>query len=149
MIRAENSVVIDRPLEEVWKFMSDFGNVPKWNTRVLEVRQTPEGPIGMGTNFQFTTRFLGQRITDLRITEWEPTRKFAFESTSRVLKGSKASYAMEPAEGKTRLTVAGEVELRGFWRLIEPIMMRMAKRYGRADLATVKHLLEPRTEGSN
>ena len=129
--------------------MSNFGNVQKWNTRVLEVRQTPEGLIGMGTNFQFTTRFLGQRITDLRITEWEPNRRFAFESTSRVLKRSKASYAMEPAEGKTRLTVAGEVELRGFWRLIEPIMALVTKRYGRTDLATVKRLLEAQMEGSS
>jgi len=50
--------------------------------------------------------------TNLRITEFEPNRKFATEATSGFLEGTKISYLMEPVEGdKTRLSrVTGFVQ---------------------------------------
>ena len=38
MLEFENTVYIDRPVDEVFAFLSDFENIPKWNYYVLEVR---------------------------------------------------------------------------------------------------------------
>ena len=31
MLEFENTVYIDRPVDEVFAFLSDFENIPKWN----------------------------------------------------------------------------------------------------------------------
>jgi uncharacterized protein YndB with AHSA1/START domain len=45
----ENSVLIRRPIEDVFAFLSDFEHVPKWNYAIVETRKVAEGPIGVGT----------------------------------------------------------------------------------------------------
>ena len=39
-----NSVAIDRPVDEVFAFISDFENVPKWNYAIAETRKSSPGP---------------------------------------------------------------------------------------------------------
>ena len=51
MLEFENIVYIDRPIGEVFAFLSDFENIPKWNYYVLDVRQRSESPIGVGTTY--------------------------------------------------------------------------------------------------
>lgn len=55
MISFENRVTIHRPLEEVFAFVADFENVPKWNYYVQEVSKLSEGPVGVGTAFHNAT----------------------------------------------------------------------------------------------
>ena len=38
MLEFENTIRIDRPVGEVFAFLSDFENIPKWNYYVLEVQ---------------------------------------------------------------------------------------------------------------
>ena len=37
MLEFANTIYVDRPLAEVFNFLSDFENIPKWNYYVLEV----------------------------------------------------------------------------------------------------------------
>ena len=55
MARFETSVTIDRPVEEVWKFITDLSNMPKWSN-ILESKQTSPGPMGVGTMIQDTRK---------------------------------------------------------------------------------------------
>ncbi|MBF8283384.1 MAG: hypothetical protein HW378_2299 [Anaerolineales bacterium] len=43
MVKLEQSIMINRPVEEVWKFMSNWENGPKWDCGVVEARQISEG----------------------------------------------------------------------------------------------------------
>jgi uncharacterized membrane protein len=36
--------MIRRPIEDVFAFLSDFENVPKWNYAIVETRKVSEGP---------------------------------------------------------------------------------------------------------
>jgi uncharacterized membrane protein len=38
VLEFENTIHIDRPVNEVFELLSDFENIPKWNYYVLEVR---------------------------------------------------------------------------------------------------------------
>ena len=40
------TVVIDRPIAEVFAFLADGTNDPKFSPRVLEIAKTTEGPPG-------------------------------------------------------------------------------------------------------
>lgn len=52
MVKFEESVVIERPLEQVFAFVSDPRNDTEWSEEIAEVRQTSEGPLGVGTSFR-------------------------------------------------------------------------------------------------
>jgi uncharacterized protein YndB with AHSA1/START domain len=45
----ENTVMIARPIEDVFAFLSDLENIPKWNYAIVETRKVSEGPVGVGT----------------------------------------------------------------------------------------------------
>ena len=142
MVRMETSIVINRPLEEVFAFTANFENQPKWQSRLLEVRKTSEGPIGVGTTWRLVAKFLGQRIEfEQECTEYEPNRTYAGKSTS----GPFPIYGRqtyERVEGGTRLNVTGEVQPGGFFKLAEPLVMRLLKRMTKSDLANLKDLME-------
>ena len=51
MLEFENTIRVDRPIVEVFAFLSDLENIPKWNYYVVEVRKLSDGPIGIGTRY--------------------------------------------------------------------------------------------------
>jgi len=51
-------MVIGRPVEEVFAYVMDVSNWPKWNTYLLEVAKTSKGPLGVGTTFRGVSQFL-------------------------------------------------------------------------------------------
>ena len=77
MLEFENTIRIDRPVEEVFAFLSDFENIPKWNYYVLEVRQLSEGSIGVGTTYHQVRKSDQQ---DLRVIEFEPGHTVAVKT---------------------------------------------------------------------
>ena len=77
MLEFKNTIRIDRPIEEVFAFLSDFENIPKWNYYVLEVRQLSESPIGIGTTYHQVRKTDEQ---DFHITEFEANRTVAVKT---------------------------------------------------------------------
>ena len=45
-MRVEESIEINKPLKEVFDYVSDVGNYPQWMAHVLEVLKDTEGPHG-------------------------------------------------------------------------------------------------------
>jgi carbon monoxide dehydrogenase subunit G len=142
MIKIAQSVTVNRPVEEVWEFISNFENTTRWSRGVLEARQTSEGPIGVGSTLQTVVQAFGRRRTaSYLVTEYEPNRAFAFKVTSGVMT-SQARYSVEPAGAGTRLTGSGEIDAVGLYKLLAPILIRTVKRHSEDDLANAKRILE-------
>jgi uncharacterized membrane protein len=57
MTRVATSVVINRPPEEVFEFVSNFENNPRWQSGMHEARITSEGPLGVGTTYSHLLSF--------------------------------------------------------------------------------------------
>jgi hypothetical protein len=70
--RFEGTAVIDRPIEEVFAFLADGENDPKFSPRVLEIAETTDGPPGVGTVYKSTVKDAGMKtkrefeLTELR-----------------------------------------------------------------------------------
>jgi uncharacterized membrane protein len=95
MIDFENTIHIDRPTEEVFAFIADFENIPKWNYYVMSVKKTSNGPVGEGTryhqirktdqqDFEITEYISGKRITVKTLPGSTPKfeRRFDFEAVN-------------------------------------------------------------------
>ncbi len=77
------------------------------------------------------------------VTGFEPSKRFAFKSTSGPIPLT-VSMSVEAAGDGTRLTEDCDGEIGGFFKLAEPIVMRMARRRIEADFGSLKDLLESR-----
>jgi ligand-binding SRPBCC domain-containing protein len=142
MTTMTQSLTVNRPVEEVWNFISNFENTTRWSRNVLEARQTSDGPLGIGSTLQTVVKAFGRRRTaDYLVTEYEPNYAFAFTVTSGPMT-SRARYSVEPAGAGTRLTASGEAETAGLYKLLAPILLRTLKRHSQEDLANLKRLLE-------
>jgi len=141
-MKIEISIVINRPVEEVFAVMSNHENNPKWNPATLEAKKTSAGPIGVGTIVRSVTRIAGQRLEgESEFIEYEPNRKYA----TRVNSGPfpmKLQETFESVEGGTRVDARIEVEPEGFFKLAEPLLAKIAKRQLEAALASLKDLME-------
>ncbi len=142
MVKVEVSAVINRPVEEIFDYISNPENGPKWQSGVLEAEQTSKGPSSVGATIREVRKFMGRRIDQtFEITEYEPNRMIKQKTISGPMTLD-ASYAFESVEDGIRVTIGGEGDSGGFFKLADPIINRMAKRQMEADLANLKDLLE-------
>jgi carbon monoxide dehydrogenase subunit G len=80
MVEFENTICIDRPVEEVFAFLSDPENFPKWNYYVLEVTKLSHRPTGPGSLYHQVRKTDEQ---DIQITEFDQNHKLALKTVSR------------------------------------------------------------------
>jgi hypothetical protein len=52
MVRIEGETVINRPVEDVFDFVADEQNEPRYNPQVRRAEQISGGPIGTATRFR-------------------------------------------------------------------------------------------------
>jgi uncharacterized protein YndB with AHSA1/START domain len=71
----ENTVMIGRPIEEVFGFLSDFENVPKWNYAISETRKASQGPVGVGTIYQQVRSVPSRSEERFEVTAYNPPRQ--------------------------------------------------------------------------
>jgi len=148
MSKFEKSILINRPPEEVWKFMSQVENMPKWDRGVLEASQTSQNPPGVGSTIQVVRQFLGRRrVANLRVSEYVLNQSLGVQASRGQLTGQ-VRYTFEPVVSGTRMTSTAEVKLGGWWKLITPLLVPMLDRDGRDDLANVKRVMEAPASGS-
>ena len=144
MANYEQSVWINRPVEEVFKFATQPEKEPLWNTGMEESEITSEGPLGVGTKVRSVSRVLGRNVeTTWEVTEYEVNHKKAVKSTSGPIPFEAASV-FESVEGGTKLTFTIEAEAGGILRVITPVIIRMGKKQTENSFANLKELLEAR-----
>ena len=140
-MRIEESIEINRPVEDVFAYVSDVNHLPQWAGTTIEVKDAPEGPLHDGATFTDVGKFLGWRIeTPLEPTVEAPHR-LMYRSTGGLVPHD-WTYTFEPLGHGTRMTLAVEGEPGGFFRLAGPFFERAFKRQLTTDIQRLKDLLE-------
>jgi uncharacterized protein YndB with AHSA1/START domain len=143
MIKEERSVVIDRPIEEVFAYVTDQTNTPNWQAGLVDVQRTTAGPIGVGTKHTFVRNFIGRRMeADNEYVAYEPDRLVTFRTTSGP--SLVASYLFDTVPEGTRVTSRVELQGAGLFGLLEPVIGAGLRREMKLALPALKTLLESR-----
>jgi uncharacterized membrane protein len=144
MIKSEMSIIIHRPIQEVFDFVSDFQNGPQWQSGLLEVHPLTEGPLGVGTRFTSLRKSMGRTMeSGIEFVAFELNKKMAIKSFS----GSspfKQTFFFETLPDGTRLTTRFELEMRGLMGLAEPLIAPIVRREMKADFSRMKEMVESR-----
>ncbi len=144
MIRFEFTVVVNRPVEEVFAYLTDPEKLPEWQSMVLEARQESPDPMTKGSRLTDVRKFLGRRFeTTVEVTAFEPNKRADFKAVSGPIPFA-ISHTLEPMDGATSIRVVAEGEPGRFFKLAEPIVGTQAERQFRNDYSTLKDFLEAR-----
>jgi hypothetical protein len=146
MARMQTTVMIARPVEEVFHFFLALDeNAPKVDPSSGSVVKSPEGPAGPGTTFRFQQQTLGKvRETTTRFTGVEPNRRIDFEAEIGPMR-PKCDLTFEQADEGTRVTFRGDSNPIGPLKLLNPLFNRKGQQMWGQRLARVKTVLEAPT----
>ena len=128
---AEFRLEIKRTPKELWTFMFDLRNVPKWDPGVVEARQTSEGPL---EKVGATIQTIGEGGIDrgtARVAEFEMYRRLvlALDREKGPIRKLTVAYSFQPIADGTVLIRRVEGDFVGIWRLLAPILApRISKR---------------------
>jgi uncharacterized protein YndB with AHSA1/START domain len=141
MIKVEKSVIIDKPVAEVFAFVSNNDNTTKWQGGVEAV--IPEGPPNVvGSKYTEVRKFMGQEMkSTLEITAFEVNAKWA----AKVLKGPvpyEVTATFEPSGGGTKMTTHVEGEPKGFFKIAEGALAGQLEKSLEEDGNRLKGILE-------
>jgi uncharacterized membrane protein len=143
MINVEASTIINRPVPDVFAFVANFENHPRWEMNFQKVKLLNSTPTGVGTTYQCELKLPGQSATSkFEITEYEANKKIAFEGEAAGPATPKGSFLFEEVAGGTKLTLLPRPEFRGLFRWLEPMMAGYIRKQNEDHLNRLKQLLE-------
>jgi len=146
----EESLVIRRPSEVVFDYLSTVDNLAVWDSSVVEAEQIGTEPMTVGTRCRGTNKILGRRFDwTTEVSVFDPPRRLDFRSIEGKLTFV-VTNLLEPVDGGTRFTYRADAEsgLGGiFGRLGDPIVQRAQARTVRANLETLAELLGAESSG--
>jgi uncharacterized membrane protein len=137
MIEFTNTLMIERPVNEVFDFISDFENMPKWNYYVVDVQNINEEPPQKGTTYNQVRKTDRQRF---KITEFEQNRRVSIQ-TIPPTEDLKMRFIFVPIESGTMLIDEWKVG-NGTFSPINWLAKRKMKSAVAENLQKLKELLE-------
>jgi carbon monoxide dehydrogenase subunit G len=125
----EGTVLIDRPIKEVFAFLADGENDTKFSPRVLEIKKTTDGPPAVGTVFASTVKDAGVKTErEFKLTEVEAPTKIRWTETSKNLVTAEGGYDLAESGDGTQVTVFNVLEGHGMGKLIAGFALRSARK---------------------
>ena len=113
----QNTITIACPADEVFAFLADLRNIPKWNYAIERTVQTSPGPARAGASYRQTRTIPRRSEENLQITAFEPPSRLTVNGQLGSFRAT-TSYLLQPAAGGTRLT--NDVELEPISALLRP-----------------------------
>jgi uncharacterized protein YndB with AHSA1/START domain len=148
-MQVEVKVEIERPRAEVWEFLANSENLPRWSSDFAACSRHADDrdPPGAGARYDFTMN-LPARSGTLEYVEFEPNRRLAWEADRIKANGGwarpKVAYTLDDEAGTTVVAIEVEAEFGGTIRLLSPLIRRSILRGRTADAARLKEVLEQR-----
>jgi hypothetical protein len=139
------SAVIDRPIGDVFAFLAEGTNDPKFSPRVQEIRKDPDGPTAVGTIFESKVKDAGMTTRrTFAVTELQaPTKIRWSERSKNLVTVPVGGYDLEQvSETQTRVTIHNTLEGHGLGKLIAGFAAKAASKDAPAFAQRIKSAAE-------
>ena len=141
----EGTAEIDRPIEEVFGFLADGENDPKFSPRVQRISKTTDGPTAVGTVYASTVKDAGMTSRrEFRISVFEAPHKIRWTELSKnLVTATEGGYDLQStADGRTRLRVYNVLEGHGLGKLLVGFALSAARKDADAFAQRIKTAVE-------
>ena len=148
MINLISSTLIERPVRQVFDFVSTPENDFQWQYGTLATARLSKGSGAMQTFFRSIGHLMGRRnLGTFEITEFEPNKKYGFRSLSGPVHSS-TSYTLENVSGRTRINISIQASAPNFFHITEKLLWKTMQIQLEEDVATLKTILEKSSAAS-
>ncbi len=147
MPAVEESIIIERSPETVFRFTTDPRNVPRYSRNIVEYGKLEEGPMEVGARVGGTVRVAGRRIEFVyEVIEFDPPGRFVAKTVESPIP-FRMTQRYEAAVNGTCLDWLTESDGFGgfFGKLTESVVVGMYARDLQSDLESLKRLIETET----
>jgi uncharacterized membrane protein len=142
MITFEIGILIDRSVEDVFVFISNPMNLPKWQSMVAKVEPVSSGSVEAGSKYNVLSELMGRKIDGvMEITDYEPPSKFGFKNVSGPVQ-IQAMASFKSVGTGTRLNLNAQGEPGGVFKLAEGVLAKQVKSQMEDNLKRLKSVLE-------
>lgn len=149
MINLATSVVVYRPIQFVFDFISTSENDFQWQYGTLDSARVSEGAIGVGAFFRSIGHLMGRRIQGtFEVTAYEANKKYGFKSLSGPLE-TETLYTFEIARGSTKINVSTRATVADFFQVHENMLEKQLRKQLRENLAMLKGILETKWDNAS
>jgi len=138
MPSAQRSITINRPINDVFTYVSDGENAPKWRSDKIEIKH--ESGDGVGAIYRQTVPGpRGRRVkADYEITAFQSPKRMDFKAIAGPVRPTGSYVLTTPAEGKTKLTFSLDAKVGLAKRLL--MMGRMVQKSMDAEMHSLDKL---------
>jgi hypothetical protein len=134
---------VQRPADEVFAFLADATNNPRWQQGMRACAWTSPPPIRVGSTYRHEATFLGRPVvTEFEVVAHEPGRSVTIRSTSGPfpIRVTRSVTPIDASTCRVEAKISGEPGR--FFRLAGPVVQRLAQRSVTADYRRLKTLLD-------
>jgi len=115
---------IERTPEQVFAFMMDFRNAPRWRSLVRRIDVVGGGPVHQGSEVLLTIDVMGKtRQVVSEIWSYDPPRRLGFRNTASKITGQ-FEYVLSAESPGTRVTMTCDIRPHGLMWLLMPGIRR-------------------------
>jgi uncharacterized protein YndB with AHSA1/START domain len=136
-----NTIIIDRPVPEVFAFLAQFENVPQWNYAISETRKISIGSVDVGARYEQTRTLPTRSEEQFEVTAYEPDQTLAIRGRFGPFPG-RFRYDLEPMGNLTRLVNTVALEPSGLVSIAAPLLRSRVQAAVAANLRALKEMLE-------
>lgn len=142
MITFDLSTLVDRPIPEVFTFLSNPLNLPKWQSMVASIEQVTPGAVGVGSKYKVSAEMLGRKIDGLmEITTFAPPDKFGFTNQAGPMQVT-VTVTLKPVGTGAKIALHADGNPGGVFKLAEGVLAGQVKSQMEGNLARLKSVLE-------
>ena len=141
-MKIEINTFINRPPADVFSYISNFENNPKWQGGMVDAWFTTDPPLRIGSTYSQIAVFLGRSIeSTFKVTDYQAGR--LVKASSEVSTFPITFTRIVAAEnGGSRVTAIVEGDASGIFKLAEPLLVNKVKKSIHKDYANLKKILE-------
>jgi uncharacterized protein YndB with AHSA1/START domain len=140
----ENTLTINAPAGQVFSYLAQPENLPRWNYALDTTEQTSPGPIGVGTTYR-QTRHLPRRAEEhFRVTEYEPPNLLTIDGDFGPFTGTSTYRLTAVDQHTTELANSFHLTATGAAKALAVVAGPQVKHAVAKNLDVLKEILETR-----
>ncbi len=143
MITIDLSALVDCPLPQVFAFVSNPLNLPKWQHMIASIEPLTSGEVALGSKYRVSAEMMGRKIDgQMEVTTFDPAGgRFGFTNQAGPMQVT-VTISLKPVGTGAKIALHADGNPGGVFKIAEGVLAGQVRSQMEANLARLKSVLE-------